>query len=216
MTALESPLALAGCELASLDSSTCERYVSWLLGDENTPTPEGATGLVWALAHCDDGVTWGRYDQAARAWRLGNQVAPGVSPPIRPETLQELRLFGEDAEVLIWRTDAGLRGRVLRHSDFAADRDDAAGPLRPLDESRIVRGSLALAQCEHGFTHIGDGTGAEQVLPIEVSDEQLRAARIRLVVRHYFEADGETGTVRIAATRLVRLASLASGGGHGT
>lgn len=213
MTALESPLALAGCELASLDSSTCERYVSWLLGDENTATPEGATGLVWALAHCDDGVTWGRYDGAARAWRLGNQVAPDVSPPIRPETLQELRLFGEDGEVLIWRTDAGLRGRVLRDSDSAADRDDGAGPAPPLDESRIVRGSLVLAQCEHGFTHIGDGTGAEQVLPLSVSDEQLRSAPVRLDVRHYCEADPVTGAVRIAATRLIR---LTTGGGHGT
>lgn len=215
MNAVEAPLALAGCKLGPLDSSTCQQYLCWLRGERNE-APDSAIRLVWALAHCDDGVTWGRYDQAARAWRLGNQVAPGVSPPIRPETLQELRLFGEDAEVLIWRTGAGLRGRVLRDSDFAADRDDAAGPLRPLDESRIVRGSLVLAQCEHGFTHIGDGTGAEQVLPLSVSGEQLQSARVRLDVRHYHEADETTGAVRIAATRLVRLASLASGGGHGT
>lgn len=212
MKAAEAPRAIAGCELTPLDSSTCEGYVSWLRGEESVAAPEGATGLAWALAHCDDGVTWGRYDEAARAWRLGNQVAPDVSPPIRPETLQELRLFGKDGEVLIWRTEAGLRGRVLRETQPSRNRDDEADPLRSSEESRVLRGDLVLAQCEYGFTRIRDRAGAEQVLPIEVSDEQLRAAQIRLVVRHYFEADGETGAVRIAATRLVR---LKMGGGHG-
>jgi len=157
-------------------------------------------------------VTWGRYDAAAKAWRLGSHVAPEVSPPIRSETLQELRLFGEGGEVLIWRTDAGLRGRVLYETDPAADRDDESNPLRPSDEPRILRGGFILAQYENGFTHIGDGTGAEQVLPLAASHEQLRAAQVRLDVRHYFEVDAETGAVRISATRLV---GLTTGGSHG-
>lgn len=210
MNAAAAPPALVGYDLASLDPSTCERYVSWLLGEGNAAAPEEASGLVWALAHCDDGVTWGCYD--AGVWRLGNHVAPEVSPPIRLETLQELRLFGERAEVLVWRTDAGLRGRVLRETDPAADRGDESNPLRPSNESRILRGGSVLAQRRHGFTHIGDGAGAEQVLPLAVSNEQLRAAQVRLDVCHYYEADAETGAVRIAATRLVR---LMPGGAHG-
>ncbi len=212
MNATEAPHALAGCDLASLDSSTCERYVSWLLGEENAAAPEEASGLVWALAHCDDGVTWGRYDAVARAWRLGEHVAPEVSPPVRSETLQELRLFGEGGEVLIWRTDAGLWGRVLRETDPVADRDDEANPLRPSNESRILRGGRVIAQCDNDFTHVGDGTGAEQVLPLAASEEQLRAAQVRLEVRHYYEEHAKTGAVRIAATRLVK---LTSGDDHG-
>jgi len=212
MNAGEAPLALAGFDPTPLESPACERYVSWLLGEENATAPEDASGLVWALAHCDDGVTWGRYDAAARAWRLGDQVAPEVSPPIRPATLQELRLFGERSEVLIWRTDAGLRGRVLSEAAPTADRDDEANPLRPSDESRVLRGTLVVPECDHGFTRIGDGAGAEQVLPLAASDEQLRAAQVSLDVRHYYEADAETGAVRIAATRLVR---LTPGGTHG-
>lgn len=211
MNTAKGPHALAGCDLRPLDSPTCERYVSWLV-KENDAAPEGATELVWALAHCDDGVTWGRYDSGVRAWRLGNQVAPEVSPPIRSETLQELRLFGEGGEVLIWRTDAGLQGRVLREASPTADRSDEVNPHRPSDESRVLRGTRVVADCDHAFTHIGDGTGAEQVLPLAANNEQLRDAKVRLDVRHYYEVDGGTGVIRIAVTRLVK---LTTGGFHG-
>jgi CRISPR-associated protein (TIGR03984 family) len=212
MNTAEAPLALAGCDLTPLDSVTCERYVSWLLGEGDAAATGVSPGLVWALAHCDDGVTWGTYDAGAKTWHLGNRVAPEVSPPIRSKTLQELRLFGEGGEVLIWRTDEGLQGRFLREAEPPIDRSDEANPLRPLDEPRILRGTLVLAECEHGFTHVGDGAGAEQVLPLAVNKEQLRAAQVRLDVRHYYEVDEVIGAVRIAATRLVR---LTVGGAHG-
>lgn len=209
MTAAESPI-LAGCELSVLDSAACQRYLAWLLGEDEAAAPEGAIGLDWVLAHCDDGVTWGRH--VSGVWRLGNQVAPEVSPPIHRESLQELRLFGETSEILIWRTDAGLRGRVIRDGGPAPDPGDTSNPLRPSDDSRILRGVHVVAQREHDFTHVGDRTGAEQVLPLAVTIEQLRTGQVRLAVRHYFESDAETGAVRIAATRLV---TLASGGAHG-
>lgn len=213
-TTLSACPDLAGCHAETLDTAECQRYFDWLNGEKETTEPEGAVGLHWSLAHCDDGVTWGRYDAGAKAWRLGNQVVPEVSPPIRPETLQELRVFGEAGEALIWRTDAGLRGRVLRESDLEADRSDESNPLRPSDESRILRGGSVVAQCAHGFTRVGDGTGAEQVLPLAVTNEQLQAGQIRLAVRHYYESDAETGTVRIAATRLVGL--ITKGGDYAT
>ncbi len=213
MTTTEGSRVIAGCDLAPLDASACERYLAWLHGEEDIAALEEATGLVWLLAHSDDGVTWGRYDAQARAWRLGSQVAPEVSPQIHPVTLQELRLFGEGGEVLIWRTDAGLRGRLLRDRPAVTEGDGAVDPLRPSDESRILRGDRVRELCDYGFTRVGDGSGAEQVLPLHASNEQLQSAQIRFVVRHYFEADAETGAVRIAATRLV---GLTPGGEHGT
>ncbi len=211
MNVAEAPLSHGGFDLAALDSSLCQRYIAWLLGEEKAAAPEDAAGLVWALAHCDDGVTWGRYDADEKVWRLGNQVAPQVSPGIRRETLQELRLFGEPGEILIWRTDAGLLGRLLHETDPMADPSNEANPISPSEESRILRGTLVVGECDHGFTHISDGAGAEQVVPLAVSNEQLRAGQARLGVRHYYEADAKTGAVRIAVTRLVR---LTSGGSH--
>lgn len=212
MTAAETSPILAGCELSMLDSAACQRYLAWLLGEDEAAAPEGAIGLDWALAHCDDGVTWGRHDAEAKAWRLGNQVAPEVSPPIRWESLQELRLFGETSEILIWRTDTGLRGRVLREGDPAPEPGDTSNPLRPSDESYILRGVHVVAQHDHNFTQVGDRTGAEQLLPLAVTAEQLRTGQVRLATCQYYESDAETGAVRIAATRLVK---LTSGGARG-
>ena len=212
MTGTEASPVLGGCELSELDSALCQRYLAWLLGEDDAAAPEGATGLDWVLAHCDDGVTWGRYDAGAEVWRLGNQVAPEVSPPIHSESLQELRLFGETSEVLIWRTDAGLRGRVLREGNPASDPGDTSNPLRPSEDSRILRGVHVVAQREHDFTHVGDRAGAEQVLPLAVTTDQLRTGQVRLAARHYYESDAETGAARIAATRLVK---LTLGGAHG-
>jgi len=212
MTATEASPA-AGCsDPLPLDSAACQQYLAWLLGEKEATEPKGATGLVWALAHSDDGVTWGRHDTSAKVWRLGNQAVPEVSPHIRPEALQELRLFGEAGEVLIWRTDAGLRGRMLLDAASGADRSNDSDSLRASDESRILRGDHVIQQCEHGFSHVGDRTGAEQVLPLDVTKEQLQAAQVRLEVRHYYESDADTGAVRIAATRLV---TLTAGGSHG-
>jgi CRISPR-associated protein (TIGR03984 family) len=195
-TTLPTP-DLAGCDLRPLDAADCDRHLAWLLGEPADP-PDGAADFRWALAHCDDGVTWGVYEQQARSWRLGSEVVAAVSPTIRRESLQELRLFGELAEVLIWRTDEGLSGRLLR------DRGDAPEALRPFDESRILRGDSASA-CRDGFSHVADRAGAEQVVPLVVTDDDLQARRARLAVRHYCEQDAETGAVRIAATRLVSL-----------
>lgn len=194
--------APAGCNLSLLDDTACQQRLAWLLGEGENLIPEETSGLKWALAHCDDGVTWGRYE--AEVWHFGNQVAPEVSPSIRPKSLLELRLFGEEVEVLIWRTDAGFRGRILRE-DASASSTDTNDFLRPTDEPRILRGIQVIASLNHNFTHVRDQTGAEQVVPLAVTTEQLRSGRVRLVVRHFYEADATTGAVRIAASRLVTI-----------
>jgi hypothetical protein len=76
-----------------------------------------------------------------------------------------------------------------------------------MDESRIVLGDRLLEAPKGGFTRVGSATGAEQVVPDELSDEVFQKSLwpLRLHVRHYLESDDETGAVRIAATRLVEL-----------
>lgn len=201
----------AGCEIQQLEPNDIEAYVAWLLCEPDAVVPDSASGLKWALAHCDDGVTWGRRTGPdSPGWCFGSQFFLEACPAIRRERLQELRIFGKDAEVLIWRAGVGLRGRVLRESDPRVDRNDPSNPLRPSDECRIIRGDPPDRDETHiisksGFSQITDRAGAEQVIPIEVSAQQLRKRSVRLCVTHYYEHDDESGSVRIAATRLVNL-----------
>jgi len=195
---------IAGCNIAPIDRAACEQLVAWLVG-ERGPAPENlGAAFGWALAHSDDGVTWGRFDTESGRWRLGHDVVPEVSPPIRPEALQELRLFGDGGEVLIWRSDVGLQGRLLEDAEGDHPRDET-DPLRPSDEIRILRGDRIRAGTGDGFTRVTDATGAEQVLPAALDEAQLRQHKVRLHVRHYWVQNEDDGTVRIAVTRLVKL-----------
>lgn len=198
-------IQVAGCTISELDNSECGRILAWLVDD--TLTSPWADGIAWALGHFDGGVTWGRWEPEAASWVSSHAVAPEVSPAIRQETLQELRLFGAQSEVLIWRTPTGLRGRIVTDGPTHG----RAEPMAPVDETRVLRGDRAERAFGNGFTVVSDATGARQVLPIRVTDQQLRSNEIRLLVRHYFQQDIGTGEVRIALTRLVAL----QGGHHG-
>ena len=195
---------IAGCDIATIDRAVCEQVVAWLLGKRGSAPDDLGAGFAWVLAHSDDGVTWGRCDVEAGRWRLGHDAVPEVSPPIRPEALQELRLFGDGGEVLIWRSDEGLHGRILEDAKGDSPRDES-DPLRPSDELRIVRGDRIRADAGGGFTRVTDGTGAEQVLPVALDAAQLRQHKVRLHVRHYWAQNADDGTVRIAVSRLVKL-----------
>jgi CRISPR-associated protein (TIGR03984 family) len=145
-------------------------------------------------------VTWGRYELEQGRWRLSSEVRPELSPKISHGRLQQLRLFGPSAEVLIWRDGDGLRGRLLVEDGGSGGCHEA---LRPTEESRILLGDYVVEKLPDEFTHVGDRAGLQHVLPLAVTNEELQRRQARLKVRHYWEEDPETGAVRIAATRLV-------------
>lgn len=196
--------SIVGCSIAPIDEAGCEQIVAWLRGEKSAPDTFDSS-FAWALAHSDDGVTWGRLDEEAGRWRLGHDAFPDVSPPIRVEALQELRVFGAGGEVLIWRSDGGLRGRLLEDSEPGDSTGDDTDPLCPSDELRIVRGDRIREDASDGFTRVTDATGAEQVLPLTLAEAKLRRRKVRLHVRHYWAQNVDDGTVRIAVTRLVKL-----------
>jgi CRISPR-associated protein (TIGR03984 family) len=207
MTTLNGFSAVMGCEIRPLENGACEEHFHWFAGVDKAKAPEGAPDLKFALAHCDDGVTWAKWDADGNRWRTGHEANPKVSPPVRRETLQELRLFGEAGEVLIWRTEEGLCGRGLWDREEATDPEKPWGPLPPAGEDRILRGDFVREKSAEGFSYIADRAGAEQVIPLEVSKKDLENRRVRLQVRHYFQRDEQnTGAVRVAATRLVGIA----------
>jgi CRISPR-associated protein (TIGR03984 family) len=188
-------MRVRGCEIEQLDTERCKAWIGYVLGERPQPLP--ITPPAWALFHCDDGVTWGYFDDGT--WRLGSQVFPDVSPRLSAISLQELRVFCRAFEVLIWRAQDGYRGRVLRDVEPSSVLD----PLAPDEEERPLLGDRAIEQ-RGRFTRVGDGTGAEQVLPLRLP-QGFMSARPRLVLRHYFARDERTGCVRVAASRLVEV-----------
>lgn len=203
-SSLSSVGDLAHCAIEEVDPAACTNIVTWLRGEGSMNAATTSDGVTWALAHSDDGVTWGRFDADHSRWRLSNRLAPHVSPHVQKKTLQELRVFGKNSEFLLWRTDGGLRGRILRDTIPFTRSINGTDPLRPSEERRIIRGDH-LNSRQEGFSHITDRTGAEQVIPIEVTAHQLQARCVRLVVRHYWQRDPMTGAVRVGASRLVSL-----------
>jgi CRISPR-associated protein (TIGR03984 family) len=192
---------LTGCVMRPLDAEACGRWLERVTA--TGPVSQEGDDLFWLLAHCDDGVVWGKREGAR--WRLSSTAFPDVSPPLGGVNVQQVRLFGPLREVLIWRTEEGLRGRELSDTDTVATDD----LLRPEDQSYILVGDRLLA-ARDGFSLVADGRGARHAVPLSSQESSFgppenRRWPLRLQVRHYFSADPGSGLVRVTVSRLVHL-----------
>ena len=163
-----------------------------------------AHGLTTLLAHADDGVIWGRVADGRLA--LSGNAFPGVSPPLRAVTLQQARLFGEQAELLVWRDGEGnWHGRLL--DDDGTERSGWC-----FDEAQLQWGDHQEGEKDN-FTLVAEGQeGLRHAVPLSAADihfdpagkKRERWHPLRLGVRHYLESD-EGGTLIIVQGRLTRL-----------
>lgn len=178
---------IAGAHIIPLSADQARAWLDWLTG--SGPPPAETHGVHFSLAHSDSGVTWGFLDELGQ-WRLGAAVDPALCPVPTAKSLHELRLIGETAEVLIWRGDGKLQGRILADNDSVRDFSHA---LSPMNEGRRLRGECR--ETRDGFKRYVDVGGAQHLAPEPFPED--------FSVRHYLEQDPDTGAVRIAATRLV-------------
>ena len=190
---------LEGCRIKPLDSQECQTVVDWVTGGAEPLV--GLDRLVWLLAHCRDGVTWGKFNGDSRSWRLSSTPFPDLSPKITELNLLEMRLFGPTEEVLIWHTRTGFSGRRL----LDEQTQDQESPTKPDDEARILLGDRLVDDAKEGFTRVSTASGMEQAVPLECEEGDFTDGRqpLRFKVRYYFEQDAQTGAVRVAASRLV-------------
>ncbi|GIX46058.1 MAG: CRISPR-associated protein [Candidatus Tectimicrobiota bacterium] len=188
-------MRIEGCRIELLDHSACTAWLDHVLG--RAPAPADLGDPAWLLCHSDDGVTWGHRDGGV--WRLASAFFPEPCPVPSEIRVQEMRVFSSKAEVLIWRTDNGLRGRMLVDDDHGQVEDS----LRPDDEERLLLSGQVHDERD-GFTCVSDGGGGMQVLPLRVPKrDSSRWPRLR--VRHYFAREENTGSIRVVATRLVEV-----------
>jgi|FLYL01.1.fsa_nt_gi CRISPR-associated protein (TIGR03984 family) len=157
----------------------------------------------WLLAHADDGVIWGRVDD--RTLKLSSDVS-NVSPPIRSETLQTARLFGANAELLLWRDgDNAWHARLIE--DYV--QTESITYPEAIDEHHILWGTDPKSRVDD-FTLMRDGVeGLAHIVPIPVTGNyDIHNRPLRLHVRHYLhvsESEVDKGFVCIHTSRLVGL-----------
>lgn len=174
--------------------------------------------LRWLLAHADDGVIWGRVDNQALL-TSGEAIlkfhstmqagAPEFSEikaaiqtcvALRSETLQQVRLFSEAGELLLWRdSDNKFRARVI------TEPKDGEKPEwdQCYDERQLLWGSHG-TPLPYGFTLLRDGSqGLRHAVPLKLSIDNDGSTRPpRLIVRHYIS---KAGFARVEVSRLVNL-----------
>jgi CRISPR-associated protein (TIGR03984 family) len=179
----------------TVDDTLEADLVGWLVAQAQ------AHDLTTLLAHADDGVIWGEMRQKQLLTSGDVFSEPDVSPPLRALTLQQARLFGPAAELLLWRTEGGWQARLVT--------DDVGDEVECFDEWQILWGT----RCEgsrDGFTLVADGAqGLRHAPPVRVDvrlfDPGENRRPLRLQVRHYLETDTESGLLRVTLSRLVQV-----------
>lgn len=160
--------------------------------------------LIYLLAHADDGVIWGAI-QKDGALKTSFEAAQGIAkvtavcPPLRLQTLQLARLFGKNAELLLWRG-----GDNVYHARLIEDvkEESPADWKESYDESHMLWGRRSIA-LHDGFTLLEDGSqGLRHAVPL-ASD--LIKQHVQLIVRHYL---ADEDFAHVTASRLVALKPL--------
>lgn len=148
------------------------------------------------LVYADDGVVWGKWMNGQLA------VAPekfhGVAVELRGETLQQAHIFGNKEEIRLFR---GMSGQWSASKITDHPQQDA------FDEIHILWGNQVVGDPVAGFSHTRDRVqqGMDQVLPLPITEEDLKDRVLRLKVRHFVEYADATGEARIFLSRFVWL-----------
>lgn len=156
--------------------------------------------LKYLLAHADDGVIWGRFEQDGT---LITQTEPQDLFPkykfakLRWSTLQQCRIFGKNAEVLLWKVNEQPKVRLVTDKE----------KTECICEDQILWGTKAEKE-SNGFTLVSDGSqGLRHAVPLRGISRSFKgkdSRPLRLKVRHYIDYD-ESGVARIYLSRLVNL-----------
>ena len=154
-------------------------------------------GGQWLLAHCDDGVVWGKRDAGGNLI-TGHNFAPACTPPLRLATLQQAFVFGPSGEARLWRGEMNWEQRPLQPDP----------PGDSFQEDHVLWGTERVQLfTPDDFTHVRERRqqGLEHVVPLKVTTQELEKRRLKLRVRHFIWCDEETGEARIFFSRLVEV-----------
>jgi len=154
--------------------------------------------LKYLLAHADDGVIWGQFDQDG-GLQLARDEFPQVA--LSANTLQQARIFGEHAEIFLWKNSGRWTARIIRDDDrlqwnvLEQSIDEQYWLWGIIGElGRVGASFTLLIEAGHDFRH------APPVTHLNLGKND----RAALKVRHYVGYDDE-GQAYIGLSRLVNV-----------
>lgn len=147
------------------------------------------------LAHAIDGVIWGRVSNGQPQPLTSHHIDHKISPELRVETLQQLRLFNAERELYLWRDGDGWQARYA--NEFPDENTQAV-----LEEYHILWGTKGTLK-KHGFTLLEDGSqGLRHIIPIDASGVNEKNIRACMRIHHYLSDNSKTHETRITYSRL--------------
>lgn len=159
--------------------------------------------FAFLLIHSDDALVWGQWRET-RLWlakaengeiRVADENGKfGNAPALFAPTLQQLRMFGRDGELLVWRVDGGFMQRWIQDTNVPADEY--------VNESYMLWGTKVIARAE-GFMLLKEGQQGLMHTPPSLELGENERAVLR--VRHYIDDSAANGQARLALSRLVNL-----------
>lgn len=179
--------------------------LGWLVDKEAGEEVARDAGLRCLLATTGGAVVWGRKEKGGWLLSTGNAL-PAAE-------LLEMRAFGPDAEVFVWRDESGLRAR--RRVDGQGEK-----AFDTFEETQLLWGTArdTATTVPDGFTPLYDGDqGLRHAPPLALDetyfvrdekDKQYGHRPARLLLRHYIDRNDTTGVARIVDTRLVKVESM--------
>lgn len=141
--------------------------------------------LHYLLAHMDDGVIWGKFDDQYQLTLVGDMI-DAVKVELRANTLQQARVFDAQGELLIWKAANAFKARQISNAENVN--------AEYVDEDLILWGTKTE---RYGvFTLLTDGEQGLLHAPPATKDEG-KGKRLALVVRHYIGYDDENAIDRL-------------------
>jgi CRISPR-associated protein (TIGR03984 family) len=193
-------------EINDNDNST---LIDWLQKQAQT------YHLQYLLAHAEDGVIWGRFNenyQPIAAESVFCQKKFNIDlPKLRLLTLQQCRIFGENGEILLWKSQKKWQARLIKDNRSIEHIHEE----QILWGTQIEKGKNGEEGEQNGFTLLSDGSqGLKHAVPLTgfnnfIQDKKKLYRPVRLVINHYIKYNEETGIARIFLSRLVTLKAKA-------
>lgn len=154
---------------------------------------DGVITRPYLLIHADDGVIWGYISE--KGLKISGEAFPkAVNVKLRWETIQQLRLFGEQDELFTWRTQHGLNKPILKTDD--PDQEQ-------IDERVLLWGEVI--DTNDGFSLCYEGEQGLVHAPPYPAEE---GEAIYLIMRQSIGYDND-GQLQVTNSRLVDLQEAA-------